>query len=130
MGWIQEKIKEWRNQKKDSYSERDAYSQARQIENDYANKQLTSNERELRRYREEARQKRIKRELDYYRKRENDSVWRGRKGNPAYAKNVVAKHKKLFSSGNMFKKVPSVTKNKNVVNARNITKGGKKLFRR
>lgn len=119
MGWIQEKIKEWKDSKKVPREEREAYERARRIEEDFQNKRMSSNERELRRYEKEAREREIKRRLEMHRKAENQKVWSGRSGNPLYAKNIMRDNKKLFSSGNMF------AQTNNILKTRNIIKGGK-----
>ena len=116
MGLIQDQIRKFRDKKR----YKNEYAQQRNVEEDYAEKKLNSNERELNRYREEERQKRIKQILERYRKIENDRVWRGQQGNPLYAKDVVKDQKKLFTSGNMFSRTPSVVKGKNVIKCRNI----------
>lgn len=113
---IQRFIKGLFKKKEDS----EAYAREQQVRDEYERKKLSSNERELMRYKEEEREKRIKYELESRRKKENDDVWSGKKGQPLAAKNVVAGQKNLFRHGNMFKDVDNAYKHKDVVNCKNV----------
>lgn len=93
MGLIQNLIRRMREKKE---REKD-FESDQHIAERYAEKKLSANERELIAFREQARQRRIKAELSLYRKRMRDDIWQGKKGNPAYAPNVVAGHKNLFN---------------------------------
>lgn len=112
MGLIQDTIRKIKERKENQ----EGYARQKHIEESFAEKKKSSNERELERFREEYRQKRIKREVERLRKIENDKTWSGKTGNPVYAKNVIAGQKKIFSGDNMFAHCPSVT------NVQNVTK--------
>ena len=118
MGLIQDFIRKKREEKalKENYAE-----EQHMVESFHA-KKMGANERELLRYQEEERQKMIKQILEQKRKIENDKIWRGQEANPAYTKNVIANHQKLFSGGNMFANTPNVSSQPNVVNQPNIIK--------
>ena len=105
MGLMQDLIRKARGKKE----EKQDYERHRHIEENYSEKKMNSNERELLEWREKERQIMIKRELEDFRKRENEEVWSGKKGNPLYAKNVVAGQKNLFDgSNNLFSKKTEV----------------------
>mgnify|MGYP003634019494 CR=1 FL=1 len=112
MGWIQDKIAEFRNKKAEEKEMKNHYLQQKYVEEDYEQKRISHYERELMRHKEELRQKRIK------------EIWSGKEHNLAYAPNVFLNHKKIFSSGNMF------AKQKNVFNGqKNFFHNHKKLFK-
>lgn len=117
-------LQDWIRKRKEMKEEKESYERGQRIEERFHTKKLSSDERELNRFREEDRQKRIKQILERRRKIENDKMWRGKEGNPVYTKNVIANHQKLFSSGNMFAHTPDA------VNQPDVVKGGKKLFYR
>lgn len=123
-------IQDWLRRLKAKKEDKSSYARQRYVEEDYDRRKLNSNERELARFREEERQRRVKAALERHRKRDNHKVWSGRHGNPLYAKNVTAGHKKLFNSGNMFAKVPDAVHNRNVVNARNVVATTPNIFHR
>lgn len=84
---------------------RQDYERGERIKERYEERKLTSDERELLAWKEKQRQKRIKQELRNIRKKEQKELWRGRKNNAIYEKNIVKddrnlfKHKLLFGSG-------------------------------
>lgn len=122
MGLIQDLIRKI----KDRREEKDSYARGRFIESDFEHRKLSSDERELMRFREEDRKKRIKAELERRRKQENEKVWSGRHGNPINAPNVNVGHKKLFSGGNMFSNCPNCIKQETIIGReKNIFKHGK-----
>ena len=60
MGWIQDKIAEFRNKKAEEKEMKNHYLQQKYVEEDYEQKRISHYERELIRHKEELRQKRIK----------------------------------------------------------------------
>lgn len=121
MGIIQDFIKKIRAKKEVS----EGYVRQKRVEEEYTEKKKSANERELERFYEEERQKRIKATLERFRKRENDKVWSGKTGNPAYAKNVVTGHKKIFTAENSFSKCPSALNVPNITKTPYIFGGGR-----
>jgi len=95
MGIIQNIIRKVKEKK----AEKEQYENRQKIIEGYETRKLDSNERELLRYREEARKARIKKELETIRKRKNDELWSGHLGNPVDAPNVTANHKEIFKNG-------------------------------
>lgn len=120
MGLIQDFIRRMR----EGREEKSSFARSRFIEEDFERRKLSADERELMRFHEEDRKKAVKAELERRRKIMQRRIWSGHDGNPIDAPNVTSNHKKLFSSGNDFAKVPSVVKTPNVVNVRNIFKNG------
>lgn len=120
MGLIQDYLRKLREKKEDKNS----YAEEQNVREDFERKKINSNERELMRFREEERQKRIKNTLARYKKKENDKIWRGREANPAYAGNVVAGHKKLFNGKNNIKEADDFFKGQK--DLFKVKKGGKK----
>ena len=110
MGLIQDYLRRMRERK----ARREGFEGEQHMTENFSQKKLSANERELMRYREEERQKRIKQELDYRRKQENDKMWSGHLHNPVDAQNVVAHQKNLFMGGNMFSQVPDVVTQPNI----------------
>lgn len=99
MGLIQDYLRKMKEKKE----EKNAYARGEYIKEEFERKKLSSNERELMRYKEEERQKRIKAALERYRKTENDKIWKGKQDNPVYAKNFIAGQKLLFNGKNTIK---------------------------
>ena len=121
MGLIQDYIRRLREKK----AQREGFESEQHMVEGFEQKKLTANERELMRYQEEERQKRIKFMLERKRKQENNRVWRGQQANPVYTKNVIAGHKKLFGETNMFAGVPNVVTQPNLFNRKDLFfKGG------
>lgn len=83
------KLKERKEQEKE-YEE-----QGRMIQKVEARK-LSSDERELLRFKAEERAKLVRKILDGKRKQINDKIWSGKDGNPAYAKNIMVGQKELY----------------------------------
>ena len=110
MGFIKDKIEEFRNKKLDVNQHRREFMRDRDIENEYERRQLSHYERELMRYKEEKRQKFIKEQVKRIRKQQDRSFWSGKKNNLAYAPNVFQNHKKIFSGKNDFSKQPHLFK--------------------
>ena len=125
MGLVQDYIQRRRERKemKENYE-----GEQNTVETFHA-KKMSSNERELLRYQEEERQKRIKQMLEVKRKEENDKIWRGKEANPVYTGNVIAGHQKLFSGRNMFAEMPNVSKQPDVVVQPNIFMRKDNFFR-
>ena len=94
MGLIQNIIAKLRKKKEES----EDYSRRQKMMEQFETKKLSSNERELLRFQNEEREKRIKSKLGKYRKIENDEVWHGRKTNPVFAPNVTKGNKELFKN--------------------------------
>jgi len=114
MGIIQNLLAKVRKKKE----QQEDYVRQQRIEEDYARKKLNSNERELQRFKEEARQQRVKAELQRHRKNRNDEIWRGKKGNPLYARNitkapdVINGHELFKNNKNIFSHQKNVIKRK------------------
>ena len=124
MGWIQDKIAEFRNKKAEEKEMKIHYLQQKYVEEDYEQNRTSHYERELIRHKEELRQKRIKEIVKGIRKRDNRKFWSGKEHNLAYAPNVFLNHTKIFNRGNMF------AKQKNVFNGpKNFFHNHKKLFK-
>lgn len=68
------------------------------ISNKLIERKKNSNERELERYMEEERQKRINNQLKMFRKKRNDEYWRGSK--------ILDNNKKHIKAENIFKDKP------------------------
>jgi len=119
-------IGDYFNRLRERKRERESFEGEQHMVQNFQQKKLSSNERELLRYQEEERQKRIKLALEQKRKRENDKVWRGQEGNPTNAKNVVGNHKKIFSGKNMFANTPNVSRQPNVIRSKNVIGGEKR----
>ena len=119
---LQDAIRRWRARKE----EKEEYAREQNTVEDFHRRKLDSDERELIRFKEEERKKRIKAELERYRKRDSEKVWNGKWHNPLYAKNVVQGHKKLFTGQNMFARVPNVVKQPNLFKQPDMFFGGKK----
>lgn len=101
MGLIQDAIRKWRNKK----AEKEDYEREQRIMEGYEQRKLSADERELIRWEEQERQKRIKAALKSFRERENEEVWSGKKGNPVFTPNVIAGQKELFKGDeNLFMK--------------------------
>jgi len=98
MGLIQDFLKK----RKDRVGERKDYERSSRIPEQIEAKKLSSNERELMIWKEKERQNRIKVELEKFKKKENDEIWSGQKGNPISSPNVTNNHKQLFNHDNMF----------------------------
>ena len=152
MGLIQDLFRKLKAKKEN----KELYAQDRYIEEDFAERKKSANERELERYYEEARERNIKEQLKKFQEHENAETWSGKKGNPLYAENITMGHKKLFeaSKGEVMKNdkkqyaggenvvnapnvinTPNIMKNKgsitptpNIVNVPNIFKGNKSRF--
>jgi len=111
------KLKERKRMKED-------FAREQNVVENFEEKKLSSDERELDKWREQARQKKIKEIVRKLRKKENDEVWSGRKSNPAAAPNIVANHKELFKNhNNMFSHMP------NGYHHKNITKGHQCVYK-
>ena len=124
MGLIQDYIQRMRDRKR----QKEQYAEQQHMAEGFEVKKMNSNERELLRYQEEDRQKRIKAALEHHRKIENDKVWSGQEANPAFAPNVVAGQKNLFGGKNMFSKVPDAVHNQDVVHTKNLFHNQKNIF--
>ena len=123
MGLIQDKFAEWKNKKANDKFERENFNRDKRIEFEYERKKLSHWEREFMRHKEEQRQKWLKEQVKRTRKQEQRKFWSGKDKNQLYAPNVFLKHKKLFSSGNMF------ANQKNFFNGhQDYFKNHKKLF--
>jgi len=92
MGIIQNIIRKLKEQKEEKKHMEDTQNWQEQIEA----KKMSNNERLLRRFLEEERQKRIKNTVEKFQKRENDEVWSGKKWNPVYADNMFKNKKNIF----------------------------------
>lgn len=92
MGLIQDALRRWREKKEFA---KNYETEQRTIEG-YETRKMDSDERELLRFMEEARKKKIKFQLGKFRRRMQDKIWRGKDGNPAYAPNVVKGQKELY----------------------------------
>ena len=110
MGIIQNFLK----QRKERKEEEEGFKRTQHIQERFEEKKLSSNERELRRWLEEERQKRIKAALEKFRKRENDEIWGGRRGNSLSAPNITKNHKQLFTAENTIGKPSSKIIKKNL----------------
>lgn len=120
MGIIQDYIRRMRERKQKVQG----YTEDQEVVEGFHAKKMSSNERELLRYQEEERERRITAQLKAVRKKENDEIWSGRKGNPVYAGNVVANQKKLFSSKkSMFSGTDTAYKHENVTKCKNLFHG-------
>ena len=95
MGLIQNLLKKWKERKE---AKKDMEMQQRWQEG-FEMKKLSANERELMEFQEEERQKRIKSALEKFRKIRQDSIWRGRDGNPIYAENIIKDDKNQLLGG-------------------------------
>ena len=127
------------NRRRELREERDSFSRQRNIEKQFSDKQMSSEERELLAFREADRVKKIKAEVKKIRAQKDRRFWSSADHNPVHAPNVTTGDKKLFSGrGSMFSQVPDVVNNdKNLfVNQRNmfantnnifVSKGGKKI---
>ena len=98
MGLIQDLIAKYRGR---GEKER-GYEEDYRIQKKLSEKQLSSNERELNRFTEEERQKRINIALEHYRKRKLREWWVGhqvihQQNLFANKRNIFANQKKLFS---------------------------------
>ena len=127
MGWIQDKLAEWKVKREMAKQQVEDYKRGRAIEDTYEQKKHSHYERELAQYYEEQRQKKIKEAVQRIRAMENRKVWSGRMNNPLDAKNVVAKHKKIFDHKNTFVKAQDMVHQPNVTQCKNVTKG-KNIF--
>jgi len=123
MGIIKDYIQRMR-ERKDKVA---GYGEEQNIVEGFHARKLSSDERELLRYQREERERRITAQLKALRKKENDDIWSGRKGNPVNADNVIANQKKLFGAKNMFAGKDNAYKNENVTKCKNLFyMGGKK----
>ena len=121
MGLIQDYLRRMRERK----ARRQNFEGDQYVSENFQEKKMSANERELLRYQAEEREKRIKQMLEHKKKVENDKIWRGQEANPAYAPNVIAHQKKLFLGGNMFSHVPDVVKQPNIFHRKDLFfKGG------
>ncbi len=91
IGNLLQKLKEKRERKKQFEEEQ------RLIEN-FEIRKLNSNERELLKFQEEERQKKIKEALENFRKKRQQEIWSGKIGNPLYTDNVIKGQKNLFKN--------------------------------
>ena len=99
MGLIQNLLKKWKEKKEEK---KDMENQQRWQEG-FEMRKLSANERELMRFQEEERQKRIKAALEKFRKIKQDKIWRGKDGNPLYAENIIKDDKnQLLGGKNLF----------------------------
>jgi len=91
-------------------------------------RQLSSNERELRRYEDEDRESEIKERLEYARKKRQREIDFGH--NPINTKNIMKAEWEVMKEKNQFSNVPNVTiGHKSVLNSnRNLLKNNKKLY--
>ena len=96
-------IKEILHKLREKKELRERYSMERRIAERYEEKKISANERELIRFKEAERQARIKKALEYYRKKENQEIFTGRSSNPAFIPYVVKDNKELYSHGSLFK---------------------------
>lgn len=110
MGIIQDILKKFKEKKE----ERKSYERGRRIEEGYEEKKLSANERELLKFKNIEREKKIKKVLDNYRKKEKDEIWRGKKSNPIYAPNIIKDNKNLFKGKSLFMGKGNLFKNKNM----------------
>jgi len=92
MPLIQDLLARWRNRKE----ERHSFERQRNIEEDWENKRTSHYERELMRYREEERQKRIKDTVKRIRQQKFRETWSGRVHNLVHAPNIIRDKKDLF----------------------------------
>lgn len=82
--------------------EREDYEGQQHIIERYQEKKLSSDERELLRWKEKQRQIMIKEQLRRIRKKEQEELWSGRKNNPIYEKNIIKDNKELLRHKNLF----------------------------
>ena len=118
MGLLQEYLRRLRD-RKDSKKD---FAWERHVEEDFAERKKNSDERELERFHEEDRKELIKKALKIRRKDMNDEIWSGRKGNPAFAPNIIKEEVHLFSGRNDFAEVPNIMHTQNITKVRNIFK--------
>ena len=92
-------------------------------------RQLSSNERELLRYRNEDREASIKEQLEYARKKRDNEIKFGH--NPIDTKNIIKAEWNVLKNKNQFSNVPNVTTgHKSVLkNDRKLLKSNKKLLK-
>jgi len=101
MGLLQEWIRKKREQKEAGKE----FERRQNIQDNFEQKKLSANERELMKWKEKERQIQIKAELEAYRKIENNEIWSGRKSNPLAAPNITSGDKDLFKNNeNIFAK--------------------------
>lgn len=122
-------IKEILQRIRERKEERRGFERQQRIMENFEERKLSSDERELNAIMEKRRQERIKEILKRIREREERKHWSGRENNAINAPNVVANHKKLFGSGNMFAHVPNVAKQPNVFQVANIFNRRDNFFR-
>lgn len=96
-------IQDWLRSIREKKAEKKRMENMHRWEERYEEKKLSSDERELMRFREEERQKLIKSALAKHRKKMNNDIWEGKMGNPLYTKNVISHQKEIFkNSPNIF----------------------------
>lgn len=125
MGIIQDYIRRMKEKKQVS----EGYAEQQHMVEGFETRKMNSNERELLRFQEEDRQKRIKQALEARRKVESNRTWSGQEGNPAFAPNVIQGQKNLFNGGNMFSNTQDAVHNQDVVNTKNLFHNQKNIFR-
>ena len=111
MGALQNLIKKMRRQKE----AKEGYEGEQRIIERYEEKKKSANERELDGYLNEIRETRIKQRIDGFRKQKQKELWSGKKGNPAYVKNVIAGQKAIFKNHKkIFLGKDAITNQKNI----------------
>ena len=120
MGLIQDAIRKLKEKKQ----AKEVYENEQRTMEGYHKKKLSSNERDLMRYQEEERQKRIKAAVEKHRQRVSDEMWSGKTMNPVYAPNVITGQKNIFKGQeNVFTKPTTMFDKKDLFFKK---KGGKK----
>lgn len=101
-----EKLKEFLAKYKERKNAETELDKQVRMEQRVADRQLSNNERELIRFRKEARERLIKKQVEAYRKMENRELWNGKMNNPLNAPNIMrdngnifTNQKKLFTGG-------------------------------
>lgn len=112
MGLIQEAIKKITAGKEEKKHMEDVQRWQEHIQA----KKMPADERDLLRYKEEERQARIKVEVNKYRQRDRDDMWRGKKFNPAYTPNMFKNTQNLFAGG----KSPLLQTDHNLIKQKNM----------
>jgi hypothetical protein len=101
MGILQNALRKWKENKE----EKEGFERQQRIVENFEAKKMSADERELRRFQKEEREKMIKQTLQGFRKKKQDEIWRGKTSNPIHAPNVTVGDKELFNSGsNLFLK--------------------------
>jgi len=94
MGLLQNAIRKWKAKKE----EKSDYERKQRVIEHFSEKKMSANERELIRFKKEEREEQIKVDLNNYRKKKQDEIWRGKKGNPIHTPNVTIGGKDMFKN--------------------------------